>query len=43
MATEYRTWGTAQRQAMLGMLQTNLLGMPESLKTPLLARLQQEQ
>ena len=42
MATEYRGWDKENRQAMLGMMETNFLGMPESLKTQLVARLKQE-
>jgi hypothetical protein len=41
MATEYRGWDKENQQAMLGMLETDFLGMPESLKTQLVARLKQ--
>jgi len=40
IATEYRGWDKDSRQAMLGMVASNFLGMPEAMKTQLLARLQ---
>jgi hypothetical protein len=42
MAAEYRGWDKESRQALLGMVETNFLGMPETMKTQLLARLAQE-
>lgn len=41
MATEYRGWDQDSRQAMLGMVETNFLGMPDAMQTQLLARLKQ--
>jgi hypothetical protein len=39
MAAEYRGWDKQNKQAFLGMIETNFLGMPETMKTQLLARL----
>lgn len=41
MAAEFRGWDKENRQALLGMVETNFLGMPETMKTQLLARLKQ--
>lgn len=41
MAAEFRGWDKENKKAMLGMVETNFLGMPETMKTQLLARLQQ--
>ena len=42
MATEFRGWDKQNRQALLGMVETNFLGMPDTMQTQLLARLKQE-
>lgn len=42
MATEFRGWDKDNKQALLGMVETNFLGMPDTMKTQLLARLKQE-
>jgi hypothetical protein len=41
MATEFRGWDKDNKQALLGMVETNFLGMPDTMKTQLLARLKQ--
>ena len=41
MAAEYRGWDQDSKQAMLGMVETNFLGMPDAMTTQLLARLKQ--
>ena len=41
MATEFRGWDKEHKQALLGMVETNFLGMPDTMKTQLLARLKQ--
>ncbi|GAB4508063.1 MAG: hypothetical protein Tsb0026_05930 [Sulfuricaulis sp.] len=41
MATEFHGWDKENKQALLGMVETNFLGMPETMKTQLLARLKQ--
>ena len=41
MAAEFRGWDKENRQALLGMVETNFLGIPETMKTQLLARLKQ--
>lgn len=41
MAAEYRGWDAENKKAFLGMIQTNFLGMPETMRTQLLARLKQ--
>ncbi len=42
MAAEFRGWDKDNKQALLGMVETNFLGMPETMKTQLLTRLKQE-
>ena len=42
MAAEFRGWDKPNRQALLGMVETNFLGIPEDMKTQMLARLTQE-
>ena len=39
MAAEFRGWDKDSQQALLGMVETNFLGMPDAMKTQLLARL----
>ena len=41
MAAEFRGWDKDNKQALLGMVETNFLGMPDTMKTQLLARLKQ--
>jgi hypothetical protein len=41
MAAEFRGWDKENKQALLGMVETNFLGMPDTMKTQLLARLKQ--
>ena len=41
MAAEFRGWDKDNKQALLGMVKTNFLGMPDTMKTQLLARLKQ--
>lgn len=41
MAAEFRGWDKDNRQALLGMVETNFLGMPDTMKTQLLAQLKQ--
>ncbi len=41
MAAEFRGWPKESQQALLGMVETNFLGMPDAMKTQLLARLKQ--
>lgn len=41
MAAEFRGWDKENKKTMLGMVETNFLGMPETMKTQLLARLKQ--
>ena len=41
MAAEFRGWDKENRQALLGMVETNFLGMPDTMKTQLLTRLKQ--
>jgi hypothetical protein len=41
MAAEFRGWDKDNQQALLGMVETNFLGMPDTMKTQLLARLKQ--
>lgn len=41
MATEYRGWDAENKKAFVGMVETNFLGMPETMRTQLLARLKQ--
>ena len=41
MAAEFRGWDKENKQALLGMVKTNFLGMPDTMKTQLLARLKQ--
>src|SRR3989344_4184302 len=42
MAAEFRGWDKDNKQALLGMVKTNFLGMPDTMKTHLPARLKQE-
>lgn len=42
MAAEFRGWDKDNKQALLGMVETNFLGMPDTMKTQLLARLKQK-
>ena len=42
MANEFRGWDKENRQALLGMMESNFLGMPDTMQTQLLARLKQE-
>jgi len=39
MAAEFRGWDKENKQALLGMVEANFLGMPDTMKTQLLARL----
>ena len=41
MAAEFRGWDKENKKALLGMVETNFLGMPDTMKTQLLARLKQ--
>src|SRR3989344_2069790 len=41
MAAEFRGWDKENKQVLLGMVETNFLGMPDTMKTQLLARLKQ--
>jgi hypothetical protein len=41
MTAEYRAWPAANKQAFRDMVETNFLGMPDTLRTPLLAQLKQ--
>lgn len=41
MAAEFRGWDKDNKQALLGMVETNFLGLPDTMKTQLLARLKQ--
>jgi hypothetical protein len=41
MAAEFRGWDKENRQALLGMVESNFLGMPDTMKTQLLTRLKQ--
>jgi hypothetical protein len=41
MAAEFRGWDKDNKQALLGMVETNFLGMPDTMKTQLLTRLKQ--
>ncbi len=41
MATEFRGWDKEHKQALLGMVETNFLGMPDTMRTQLLVRLKQ--
>ncbi len=41
MAAEFRGWDKDNKQALLGMVETNFLGMPDTMKAQLLARLKQ--
>lgn len=41
MAAEFRGWDKENKQALLGMVETNFLGMPDTMKMQLLARLKQ--
>ena len=42
MAAEFRGWDKDNQQALLGMVETNFLGMPDTMKTQLLTRLKQK-
>ena len=39
MVAEFRGWDKENKQALLGMVETNFLGMPDTMKTQLLTRL----
>ena len=41
MAAEFRGWDKDNKQALLEMVESNFLGMPDTMKTQLLARLKQ--
>lgn len=41
MVAEFRGWDKDNKQALLGMVETNFLGMPDTMKTQLLTRLKQ--
>ena len=41
MAAEFRGWDKENQQALLGMVETNFLGLPDTMRTQLLARLKQ--
>lgn len=41
MAADYRGWDAEHKKAFAGMVQTNFLGMPDTMQTQLLARLKQ--
>ncbi len=41
MAAEFRGWDKDNKQALFGMVETNFLGMPDTMKAQLLARLKQ--
>ena len=42
MAAEFRGWDKDNQKALLGMVETNFLGMPDTMKTQLLTRLKQK-
>lgn len=42
MAAEFGGWDKENRQALLGMVESNFLGMPDDMRAQLLARLKQE-
>ena len=39
---EFRGWDKDNQKALLGMVETNFLGMPDTMKTQLLTRLKQK-
>lgn len=41
MAVEYRGWDAENKKAFFGMIETNFLGMPDAMRSQLLARLKQ--